>query len=260
VPELPEVEFATRRLDQAVRDRRIVALRALHPSVRRTLGDGTERARGRRVRAVSRRGKHQIVTLDDGASLHVHFRMAGDWAIGTTADPERRHARAELDLDDGTRVTLVDPRALSTVSLHPPGHSPLPELGPEAVDPALDAAVLRAALAGRRIAIKPALLDQRVVAGLGNIYAAEALWHAGISPRAAAASLGRARLTRLVDGMRRTLADATLDPGRYSRGEAVARLYVYDRAGEPCDRCGSVIRRVVQGGRSTYFCPRCQRR
>jgi formamidopyrimidine-DNA glycosylase len=260
MPELPEVEFATRLLDRAIRDKRIVALRALHPSMRRSLGDGGERVRGRRVLTVSRRGKHQLVALDDGTSVHVHFRMTGDWAIGTTSDAERRHARAELDLDDGTRVSLLDSRALATLSVHPPGHSPLPELGPEALDPALDATVLAAALAGRRLAIKPALLDQRVVAGLGNIYAVEALWHARISPRAAAASLRADRLARLIAGMRRTLADATHDPGRYGRGEAAHRLHVYDRAGEPCERCGAVIRRIVQSGRSTYYCPRCQRR
>lgn len=260
MPELPEVEFAARVLDRAVRDKRILVLRAIHPALRRSLGDGAERARGRLVREVARRGKHQIVSLDDGASLHVHFRMAGDWVVGSTGDPELRHARAVLDLDDGTRVTLVDPRALSTLVLHPAGASPLPELGPEAGDPALDGATLRASLATRRVGIKPVLLDQRVVAGLGNIYAVEALWHARISPRAPAASLSRARLDRLVAGMRQALADATLDPGRYSRGEATARLYVYDRAGEPCARCGAPIRRIVQGARSTYFCPRCQRR
>jgi formamidopyrimidine-DNA glycosylase len=260
MPELPEVEFAARVLDRAVRDKRILVLRALHPALQRSLGDGSERARGRLVRSVTRRGKHQIVSLDDGASLHVHFRMAGDWVVGSTSDAELRHARAVLDLHDGTRVTLVDPRALSTLVLHPAGTSPLPELGPEAGDPALDGAALRAAFAGRRLAIKPALLDQRVVAGLGNIYAVEALWHARISPRAHAASLSRERLDRLVSGMRQALADATRDPGRYGRGEAAARLYVYDRAGEPCTRCGTRIRRIVQSGRSTYFCPHCQRR
>jgi formamidopyrimidine-DNA glycosylase len=104
-----------------------------------------------------------------------------------------------------------------------------------------------------------ALLDQRVLAGLGNIYAAEALWHARIDPRAPASSLRTASLARLVAGIREALAAASDDPGRYNRGEAIDRFHVYGREGEPCHRCGASIRRIVQGGRSTYFCPRCQR-
>jgi formamidopyrimidine-DNA glycosylase len=104
------------------------------------------------------------------------------------------------------------------------------------------------------------LLDQRVVAGLGNIYAAEALWHAGISPRAAANQLGPARVARLAEAMRFVLRDAIESPGRYRTGESATALHVYGREGEACDRCGATVRRIVQSGRSTYFCPRCQSR
>jgi formamidopyrimidine-DNA glycosylase len=161
---------------------------------------------------------------------------------------------------DGTRVALVDPRALSTLSVHPPDGRPvLPTLGPDATDPALTPAALAASLARRRLAIKPALLDQRVIAGVGNIYAAEALWRARLDPRAPARSLTRAQLRRLLDGVRRAMTDANRDSGRYVRGESAERLDVYGRAGEPCRRCGARIVRIVQGGRSTYFCEQCQR-
>jgi formamidopyrimidine-DNA glycosylase len=110
------------------------------------------------------------------------------------------------------------------------------------------------------MAIKPALLDQRVVAGVGNIYAAEALWRAAIDPRVAAARLGPKRRTRLVDAVRATMADALADAGRYQDGEALDRLAVYGREGQPCRRCAAPIRRFVQAGRSTYFCGSCQRR
>jgi formamidopyrimidine-DNA glycosylase len=259
MPELPEVERAARRLAGAVVGRRIVALELLHPALlRRVSPSERSKLRGAIVERVERRGKHQVLHLADGGMLHVHFRMAGDWHVGRASDAVPRNARASLVLDDGTRVSLVDPRALSTISMHPAGTDPLPLLGPEATDRAFTAAVLRRALASKRGPIKPALLDQRVVAGLGNIYAAEALWYAKLSPRAAAASLGPRELTRLVNGIRRTLREASRLPGRYTDGDPEGRLAVYGREGEPCKRCRTPIKRIVQAGRSTYFCPTCQ--
>jgi formamidopyrimidine-DNA glycosylase len=214
---------------------------------------------GRRVARVTRRGKHQLLHLEGGGVVHVHFRMNGDWAVGRDGEPAPRYERASLAFTDGTRVSLVDSRALCTLTVHESEAAALPDLGLEATDPSLDAATLGAALARRRIPIKVALLDQRVVAGLGNIYAAESLWYARISPLAPAASLSAARLDRLIEGMRTALRVAEEEPGRYGRGEATARMEVYDREGEPCSRCGTRIRRIVQAGRSTYFCPKCQR-
>jgi len=260
MPELPEVEFARTVLDEAARGKVVAEVRLTHPSLERCLPAAHRAALvGRRVVGVERRGKHQLLHLDDGSALHVHFRMAGDWVVGRAGDPVPRHARAHILFDDGTRVALVDPRALCTVSLHATPDSALPALGPEATDLTLTPEALRAALVRRRGPIKPVLLDQRVVAGLGNIYAAEALWHARISPLAPAASLGRARLARLIEGMRLTLAEAAEGSGRYIRDESTGRFNVYGREGEPCPRCGAAIRRVVQAGRSTYYCPRCQK-
>jgi formamidopyrimidine-DNA glycosylase len=261
MPELPEVETAVRALRAATVGRTIVDARALHPSTRRALPDeAAARLRGRRVVAVERLGKRQALALDDGSTLHAHFRMTGDWDVGRADAALPAYARATLALDDGARVTLVDPRALGSLAWYPPGGAPAPRLGPDALDPAFDAAALRAALRTRRAAVKPALLDQRVVAGVGNIYASEALWRAAIDPRVPAASLGAARAARLVAAIRDVLRDALDAPGRYQDGEALDRLRVYDREGAPCARCGAPVRRIVQAGRSTYFCARCQRR
>ena len=140
------------------------------------------------------------------------------------------------------------------------GRPPLLLLGPEADDPSLTITVLRTALQKRRGGIKPALLDQKLVAGIGNIYASESLWRARIHPAAAASAIGPERAGRLLDGIRAALADGVASAGRYGSGARAIPLDVYDREGEACPRCGGVIRRVVQAGRSTYFCPRCQRR
>jgi formamidopyrimidine-DNA glycosylase len=261
MPELPEVESAARRLRPVVTGRGIVAVRTLHPGTRRALPDARAAAlAGRRVAELVRRGKHQLLLLDDASVLHAHFRMTGDWHVGRTGDPLPAHARAQLEFDDGAVVSLVDPRALGALVWHPGMDVALPDLGPDATDPAFDAAWLASALAGRRSPIKPALLDQRLVAGIGNIYAAEALWQAQVDPRVPAGSLGPRRLGRIVEGVRAVLAAALGDPGRYQDGEALARLHVYGREGEACARCGAIVRRLVQAGRSTYFCPGCQRR
>ena len=260
MPELPEVAQAAAVLERAAVGRTIVTLRLLHPSLaRRVTPAQRSRVVGRRIERVDRRGKHQLLVLDDATALHVHFRMSGDWEVGRTTDPLPRHARAAIELGGGSRVTLVDPRALATLTLHDDPAAALPALGPEPHEPALDVPYLRRSLARRRGPIKPALLDQRVVAGLGNIYAAEALWWSRISPRAPAATLSAARLQRLIEGIRETIRTAREQPGRYS-ADAGAPLAVYDREGQACPRCGATVRRIVQAGRSTYFCPVCQRR
>lgn len=259
MPELPEVERAARWLRERVDGRVLQGVRVLHPAVGRALpADASRSLRGRRIVTVEPRGKHQLLRLDDGRALHAHFRMAGDWAAGTLADELPRHARLQLLLYDGW-VALVDPRALATVALREGDDASLAELGPDATDPTLDATTLRARLGNRRIAIKPALLDQRVLAGVGNIYAAEGLWHARVDPRVPVSRLGVRRLARVLEGVREALAEGAA-VGRYADGEGGEAFRVYGREGEPCARCGRAVRRIVQAGRSTYFCPGCQRR
>lgn len=260
MPELPEVEEAMQRLRSAVEGKTIARAKALHSAILRQFPDATaRRLRQQRIEKIERRGKHQLIHLSSGAIVHAHFRMNGDWLFSRVDDPVDRFTRALIELTDGTRIELNDSRALSALSLHPRGKNPLPSLGIEANDPALDAQYLRAALKSRRGPIKPALMDQKVIAGLGNIYAAEALWRAKISPRAVASSLSRVRLARLAEAIRAVLSDEERVPGRYTAEAGRERFAVYDREGLPCARCGSVIRRIPQAGRSTYYCPTCQR-
>ncbi len=260
MPELPEVENAMRRLRTAIEGKTIAVVRTLHSSLKRQLPPAkARRLRQRRVVRVERRGKHQLLHLDDGSALHAHFRMNGDWIVSRTDQVPDRFTRALIDLTDGTRVELHDSRALSALSFHTTAASALPSLGIEANDDSLDAAYLSNALSRRRGPIKPALMDQKVIAGLGNIYAAEALWRARISPRAMAASISKLRLVRLVDAIRAVLSDEDRPPGRYTDSTDRHRFAVYDREGKPCRVCSTPIRRIVQAGRSTYYCPKCQR-
>jgi formamidopyrimidine-DNA glycosylase len=260
MPELPEVEEAMQRLRRAVEGKTIARAKALHPALLRQFPDATaRRLRQQRIERVERRGKHQLIHLANGSTLHAHFRMNGDWLLSTTDVDPHRFTRAFVELTDGTRIELNDSRALSAIKLHGRGENPLPSLGMEANDPALDASHLRAALKSRRGPIKPALMDQKVLAGLGNIYAAEALWRAKISPKAVASSLSMPRLARLVEAIHAVLEEENRPPGRYTDVEGRDRFEVYDRESEPCSRCGRPIKRIVQAGRSTYYCAFCQR-
>jgi formamidopyrimidine-DNA glycosylase len=257
MPELPEVENAVQRVRRVAAGKAIRSVELFHPALRRRMTPARLRSlRGARVRAVERRGKHQLFLLEDGRVLHAHFRMTGDWSLGVAADTLPRFARAAITFADDSRIVLDDPRALSTLDLHPANAPPDLGLGLEPSDPALTPETLQALLAKRRGPIKPVLLDQRVIAGLGNIYAAEALWNAKISPRASASSLTRAQLKTLLTAIRRVIDRAT--GARYT-DSSVSRLAVYDREGKPCRRCKTTIERITQAGRSTYFCPHCQR-
>ena len=256
MPELPEVEAALEVLRTRARGRTIVRMRVLHPALRRRLKPAQLRAlTGARIARVERRGKHQLLHLDDGRVLHAHFRMNGDWMLAETGAPLPRFARAVLEFEDGSSLVFVDSRALGTIDVHPAGVELDLGLGPDAADPEWTAAQLAAALAPRRGPIKPALLDQRLVAGLGNIYAAESLWRARISPFTPCNVLTRAQISSLRKAIDAVIVRAT--GARYTDDDTVA-LDVYDREGQPCRRCGTTIERAVQAGRSTYYCPRCQ--
>jgi formamidopyrimidine-DNA glycosylase len=256
MPELPEVERAAARIRRAIVGQTIARVTLIHPSLKRRLAARSLTSlRGHRIVAVDQRAKHQLLVLDDGRSIHVHFRMAGDWAIDRAGDELPRSARASIELTSGKRLLLVDPRALSAIALFASGVTPFSELGPDPSSADFDAA-FAAALARRTIAVKPALLDQRVAAGVGNIYAAEALWEARVNPRASAKALRPAEVKALADAIRVVLDRGRVGGRRYREGDASLR--VYDREGEPCLRCGTPIERIVQAGRSTYFCPRCQ--
>ena len=265
MPELPEVELAVRRLRPHVEGRVVRAIDRHHAATRRALAPARVRTLvGQRIAQLARRGKFQLLRVESGATLVAHFRLDGDWDIGRTDMPLPRHARASITLDDGTRIALVDPRALATLTWHGRDEDPVAHLGPEPFDDALTPAALRGALATRRAAIKLVLLDQRVLAGVGNIYAAEALWHARIHPDIAANTLSAPRVAQLLEGVRFALTRGLDEPGRvFGTAHTAAsshELMVYGRDGEPCARCGRRIRRVVHGARGTWYCPGCQRR
>jgi formamidopyrimidine-DNA glycosylase len=213
------------------------------------------------VRNVERRGKVQRFLLESGRELHVHFRMTGDWLEPRTG-PLPRSVRVVLTFDDGSRLALDDPRALSVLSLCAASEDD-DGMGPDALDAGLTAPRLGRALASRRIPIKVALLDQRIVAGIGNIYASEALWRARIDPRIPARRVPLRTLATLLRAIRATLTSALTWQERYygrdTDANRNARFAVYDREGEPCRRCRTKIKRITQAARSTYFCPRCQR-
>jgi formamidopyrimidine-DNA glycosylase len=256
MPELPEVEAAMDVLRRWAKGRTIARATLLHPSFRRRISPVRLRSLvGAQVERVERRGKHQLLHLDDGRILHAHFRMNGDWEFGKAGDELPRFARAVLEFSDDTRIVFVDSRALGTIELHAAGAALDLGLGPDASDSSWTAEQLGTALATRRGPIKPALLDQKLLAGLGNIYAAESLWRARIDPRASSSSLTPAQVKALRKAVAAVLKRAT--GSRYT-DDSTVDLDVYDREGQPCRRCKTAIERIVQAGRSTYFCPHCQ--
>lgn len=268
MPELPEVADAVRRIRPRIRGRWIVAIEPLHAATRRALPPAARRRLvGRTITDVTRRGKYQLFVLDDGTQLVAHFRLDGDWVVQGSEKALPPHARLVIDLapratasHGANRLILTDPRALATITAHAPSRPPALSLGPEADAANLTPDALFARLASTRTAIKLALLDQRRLAGLGNIYAAEALWRAGIDPRTPATHLTRAQAAHLLRGIRAALRDGERRAGRYRTGTRTAPFKVYDRAGAPCTRCGTAIAALTQGGRTTYWCPGCQRR
>ena len=264
MPELPEVETERGRLAARIEGRRIAAARI--DDARLTRPDDpawiAARLAGRRVEAVGRRGKYLVVRLDDDQVLLVHLRMTG----GFRYEPAT-HERAVLDLDDGARIAYRDLRRFGTWLLLEPEEAEAHlarRLGPEPLGRGFTAAYLASRLASRKAPVKAAILDQRTVAGLGNIYADESLWHAGIHPLRPAGSLAPGEVAALRDGIRKALRlglrrqGADLGDGAYAGGRMQREFRAYGRLGEPCERCGAPIEKTRAGGRGTWFCPGCQ--
>ena len=271
MPELPEVETTRRGLEPLLVGRRIrqavVRNRAMRQPVPRGLAKSLA---GATVRALGRRGKYLLFDCGAG-TLILHLGMSGRlWVVRDGAAPAK-HDHFDMVLDDGTIVRLRDPRRFGLLLWHagdPLTHVLLANIGPEPLSTDFDGVALHAATRGRSVAIKHALMDSHVVAGVGNIYANEALFRAGISPRMSARRLSRERCDTLAAKIRETLELAIGAGGSSLRdyvasdgmaGNYQSQFLVYDRAGEPCHRCGTRIRGMRQGQRSTYYCPRCQR-
>ena len=266
MPELPEVETERGRLALRLEGRRIATVRIADSRLTRPeepagLADALE---GEEVERVERRGKYLLLRLRGGQVLLIHLRMTGGFRFQPAT-----HERAVLELDDGTRIAYRDLRRFGTWLLLEPDEAERHlriRLGPEPLGRGFTAGFLAGRLMGRRAPVKAAMLDQRTVAGLGNIYADEALWHAGIHPLRPAgelsdeevAALRRGIRTSLRRGIRRQGAD--LGDGTYAGGRMQRELRVYGRTGEPCDRCGTPIEKTRAGGRGTWYCPGCQRR
>ncbi len=275
MPELPEVEVIRQHLDRELRARTIRRARIRRRDIVLNLPTASALAReleGRRIRRVERRGKNLLFRLDDDHILQAQIRMTGRFALGRSRpDPTRyKHIVATFELDDGRTLYYDDMRRLGGFRWLQASEWAKRErlLGPEPLAPRFSAARLAASLAGSRTPIKNALLDQRRIAGVGNIYASEALFRARIDPRRPAGSLDRQEIARLHRALRRVLRDALDSAGTTFRdfravngrsGRFQERLAVYGREGTPCRRCGRPVERTVQAGRSSFFCRTCQR-
>ena len=281
MPELPEVETVRRGLLPHLEGAVIARAEARRPDLRWPLPvDLVQVLTGARVTALRRRSKYLLADLDGRGSLLLHLGMSGRILVegaGTGRfhrDPAvlPRHDQFVMVTDAGATITLNDARRFGMVDLIRDGadHPLLAHLGPEPLEGGFTPARLAAAFAGRRAPVKQALLDQRIVAGLGNIYVSEALHRAGIDPRRPAGRIGTPRIAALVGHIRDVLTDAIAAGGSSLRDHRQATgelgyfqhaFRVYDREGAPCPApgCTGVIRRVVQSGRSSFYCPVCQR-
>ena len=273
MPELPEVETIRRHLAPHLEGRRLEALVVHDPrwSLPRTPEELADACEGRRIERLGRRGKYLICALEEEVFLLMHLRMTG--TLLYDAPPEQRYRRVTFGLDDAHELAFCDPRRFGTGELVL-GHAALgaffaPRLGIEPLDGSLTGPVLRELARGRRAPVKAFLLDQRRVAGVGNIYADEALFRAGVHPLRAAGSLRPKQYALLADGVRAALqaglaaGGATIDDFRHPDGVSGGfqhEFLVHLRRGEPCGTCGREIVKLVVGGRGTYVCERCQPR
>lgn len=267
MPELPEVETTVRGLARVLKDRRIDRVDVRRPDLRRALPvDLGQRLTGAHVLGLRRRAKYGLIDTDRGDTLVFHLGMSGRWRV----DPTRieKHDHFIIGTDEGRQIALNDPRRFGSLDLVDTGAlgdwAPFKALGPEPLE--IDARELKRRLAGRSAAIKLLLLDQRIIAGLGNIYVCEALYRAGIHPQRTGGSISLDRLNRLVPAIHQVLDEAIEAGGSTLRdfaspdgelGYFSKAFAVYDREGQPCRKNGTV-RRIVQGGRSTFYCPKCQ--
>ena len=275
MPELPEVETVRRGLARRMSGRRIVQAELRRPDLRRPFPPMlAERLDGAQIGGLARRGKYILIELDETGLLLLHLGMSGRIIAGDANGADAKHDHVVLTLDDGTVVRLNDARRFGILDYLRRGeeatHPLLAGMGPEPLEPGFDGAYLSRALVRKMTPIKSALLDQRIVAGLGNIYVCEALYRAGISPRRLAATVTGARAARLASAIRDVLTEAIEAGGSSLRDYVQAngelgyfqhRWAVYGHEGEPCPgcTCAEGVRRITQAGRSTFFCAKKQR-
>lgn len=285
MPELPEVETVRRGLAPALVGKRIAKAKTMRPDLRFPLPTRfASRLKGRRVDALERRAKYLLAHLDDGMVWVTHLGMTGRWSVVGAekqpgdfyyaAPPDPAHTHVIIDMESGARLEFNDPRRFGYMDLIEaaalPAHPFFKGMGPEPLGNEFHLPYLQKALADKKAPIKAALLDQRIVAGLGNIYVVEALYRAGISPSKPAGRISASRLEKLYHAVRAVLEEAIEAGGSTlsdyaqvdgAQGGFQHRFRVYDREARPCltPGCGGTIKRAVHGGRSTFWCPRCQR-
>ena len=282
MPELPEVETVRRGLAPVMDGRRILSVELRRPDLRFPFAtDFLERTVGKRIERLSRRAKYLVAQLNTGDALIMHLGMSGRFTItggGRPGNfhheigPDTKHDHVVFTMEGGETVTYNDPRRFGFMEIWPLSqldvYPRLAGFGPEPLSNEFSHAWLNEALANKSRPIKSVLLDQRVIAGLGNIYVCEALWRAGISPRRKASTVSGARAGRLAvaitDVIREAMAagGSSISDFKAASGELgyfQHSFAVYDREGEPCRHCGAPIRRIVQSGRSSFYCGACQR-
>ncbi len=271
MPELPEVETVRRQLQPLLAGRRILGFNVM-PGAERLLRGRSDfeisaQLHGCTFTTVDRRGKYLALNLDSGQVVVVHLRMTGSLRFRQREHEEEPFTRAVFDLDQGDQLRFVDVRKFGTIDLVERLQEALPELGPEPLSDDFTPEAMWHALRGRQQPIKAALLDQRNIAGIGNIYADEALFLSHLNPEAPAGSLRPAERHALHAAIQQTLRDGVEHGGASFRdytdvdgaqGEQQYFVRVFRRTDEPCDDCSSTIRRIVVGGRATHFCPKCQ--
>ncbi|MDQ5847151.1 MAG: bifunctional DNA-formamidopyrimidine glycosylase/DNA-(apurinic or apyrimidinic site) lyase [Acidobacteriota bacterium] len=277
MPELPEVEHVVRALRRAIVGRQIVASEVKLPKLVTPTSTSAfnRKIKGSRIQSVTRRGKFILIELDSNRILAVHLRMTGAFLVLTPEDALPRHAHAIFYLDDERRLVFRDQRQFGVMRLVAKTRlgktKGITELAPEPFSEEFSVDYLKQTLARSRRTLKTLLLDQTRVLGLGNIYAAEALFRAGVNPFKIASELSSQRVERLHQAIRDVLRAAVSgnsarrlnleNPNGFSYGEAFGKVWqVYEREGEACFKCGTRIRRLTHGGRSTYWCPKCQKR
>lgn len=270
MPELPEVEYVARQLRETLIGSRIMRVEVLWPRAVSQMSpeDLIARLTGRRVLAVGRRAKYLVLTLDSGESLVIHRRMSGNLRLAR-ADEAAPYTRIALTLSSGRRLLFTDPRKFGRMTIATPEELPVlfARLGPEPLDADFTSEVLGERLARRTRPIKAALLDQSVVAGLGNIYADEALFRARIHPLRSAGTLTPDEVIALHEGIQGALHTGIQHGGTTfgrhrglydEQGSNLEHVEVYRRTGMPCLRCGTPVVRIRLAQRSTHFCPQCQ--
>ena len=271
MPELPEVETTRRGIEPHVTGAKVREVIVKRHDLRQPVSPTLASIEGRKIRSVIRRSKYLLFGIDDGSTVMIHLGMSGSLRVIGPEDAWKKHDHLGITLSNGKQLRFHDPRRFGLalhLTLPPEEHPLLKNLGPEPLEDAFGAKHLRSACATRKAAIKLVIMDAKVVVGVGNIYASESLFRAGILPQTAANTLTLPRLKRLTAAIKEVLVDSIEQGGTTLRdflksdgepGYFRQKLFVYERKGQPCLKCGTPIRHAVMGQRSTYWCPKCQR-